>query len=190
MPRSSTLGVAFLLLHLAYPAASGAQVRESYDRFTDRTTVTLFLLYDAPMFGPTKEVNFIYYFGGKVQTSPADTVAFVVKLMSVGTAEISAGGWKLADRPPLYVLVDDTLRLQYETVAWDWNSGLLGGIGYKLDETVAYALPTADLLRILSGSSIAFKVGPWERQFKPKEVAKLRALATRLTNIVPQDGHR
>lgn len=185
MLRSFSITTVLILVRFALPTVGDAQVHEAYDRFTDRTTVTLFLLYDAPMFGPSKQVDLIYSFAGKAQTTPADTVAFVVKLTSVGTAEISAGGWKLADRPPLYVLVDDSLRLQYETVARDWNSGLLGGIGYKLDEMVAYAIPTADLIRILNGTTIAFKVGPWERQFKTKELAKLRAFTPRLSNAPP-----
>jgi hypothetical protein len=159
---------------------AGAQVREKYDAFADQTTVTSFVLYDSPLFGPSKEVLLFYTFHGKVQQASTDTVAFIVKLTSVGTADISAGGWKLASRPPLYFLVDDTGRFEFPTVAADQKAGLIGRLGYSLDETVIYAIPTQDLVRILLGTQVAFKVGPWERRLKAKELQRMRDFSTRL----------
>jgi hypothetical protein len=117
----------------------------------------------------------LYSFAGKVQSAPPDSVLWMVKLTSVGTADISAGGWKLSDRPPLYWLVDDTLRLTFPVVTSDWNTGTISRLGYSLNEVVAYAIPAADLQRIAAGSKVAFKVGPWQRQLKDKELGKLRA---------------
>ncbi len=51
-------------------------------------------------------------------------------------------------------------------------------LGYSLNEAVSYAVPTSDLRRrILDGEKIAFRVGPWERRLKEKELQKLRAFA-------------
>jgi len=157
-----------------------AQTREKYDAFTDQTTVTSFVLYDSPLFGASKEVLLLYRFNGKVQQASADTVAFIIKLTSVGTADISAGGWKLSSHPPLYFLVDDSSRFEFPTAAADQKAGLIGRLGYSLDETAIYAIPTADLRRILSGTQVAFKVGPWERRLKDKELQRIRDLAARL----------
>jgi hypothetical protein len=173
---------AAVLSSVLFSRIGNSQVHDKYDRFADRTVVTLFVLYDSPLFGASKEVNLLYYFTGKVQKAPADTAVFVVKLTSVGTADISAGGWKLADRPPLYVLVEDTLRLEYQSAARDWNTNMIGRIGYSLDETVAYPIPAVDLVRIAGGTSVAFKVGPWERTLKPKELARIREFVPRLTD--------
>jgi hypothetical protein len=186
MTRTYGFGV-LLVTQLLIPVSSHAQVHDQYDRFADRTVVTLFVLYDSPLLGASKELHLLYDFMGKAQLAPADTVVWVVKLTSVGTASISAGGWKLADRPPLYVLVDDSMRLQYSTAARDWNTNMIGRIGYSLDETVAYPMPTADLARIVDGTRVAIKVGPSERALKPKELARIREFMRRLTNV--SDDH-
>jgi len=160
---------------------ANAQVWEKYDAFTDQTTVTCFVLFDSPLLGSSKEVQLLYVFKGKVQQASTDTVAFIVKLTSVGTADISAGGWKLSSRPPLYFLVDDTSRFEFPTEGADQKSGLIGRLGYSLDETVIYEIPTRDLLRILLGTQVAFKVGPWERRLKEKELKRMRDFSARLS---------
>lgn len=179
MRRHSLAVLGIISPFLLSPVAE-AQVREKYDAFTDQTTVTSFVLFDSPLLGTSKDVLLLYTFRGKVQQTSTDTVDFIIKLTSVGTADISAGGWKLSSHPPLYFLVDDTSRFEFPTSAADQKAGLIGRLGYSLDETVSYAIPTPDLLRIVSGTRVAFKVGPWERRLKDKELQRIRDLAARL----------
>lgn len=171
-----SLPIALVLLFLP-GTAEGQKVKEQYDRFRDQTTVVYFLLYDAPFSGPQTSFQVMYFFPGQEQFTPPDSVAFVVKMTSVGTAAIDAGGWKLLQRPPLYVLANDSLRLEFEPVAANSDTGTLGGLGYKLEESLGYAIGTDQVLRLLGMSKLAFKVGPWERELKHDELEDFRNFA-------------
>lgn len=147
------------------PAKLPKEISEKYDKFNDRTEISLELVAVPPKSGwlsgggfPNTNIHFEY--AGK--TLAADVTEFTIVFLD-GCSRYSSC---FRDSDEVIFLLDDSERLKK-------GNAIMSGV---VDDVIGFNLTRDDLVKLGSAKKVEFKVGNYEALLRPKELPLFKAL--------------